>query len=53
VIRFFGQYDCKFFLHSTPRQLEEMKRKWIREEYDRFVLLLQKYEFGEQQMLFY
>jgi hypothetical protein len=46
AFKFLWREKVKIFLHSTPRQLEDNNRKWIREEYERFVAELQKIDLG-------
>lgn len=50
VIKAFVEYFCKrpqlgtlFFLHSTPRQLSDTRRKWIKKEHNIFLENLKKY----------
>eukprot|EP01121_Diplochlamys_sp_Union-15-3_P008212 TRINITY_DN2165_c0_g1_i4.p1 TRINITY_DN2165_c0_g1~~TRINITY_DN2165_c0_g1_i4.p1 ORF type:complete len:299 (+),score=34.40 TRINITY_DN2165_c0_g1_i4:48-944(+) len=48
--------NTKVFLHTSPRQIKDHRRKWIREEYEKFVeclkenkaLLVEKHYFGDQ-----
>jgi len=39
-----GKSKAEFFLHGTPRQLEDKKRKWITEEFNSFKFLMELYE---------
>ncbi len=38
------KYKTEFYVHGTPRQLEDKKRKWITEEFNSFKSLLEMYD---------
>ena len=44
--KFFQDNKCEIFIHATPRQLEDVHRKWIREEHDQFVTALKNQSYA-------